>query len=284
MRRHCALLVNILVVLGLVLSGHVAVSPLPIATSEARVVAPADAAKTDAAPTLANKRAHRKQDRRQDLKQDRKQDRVKADRQRQREQADKQKNRKRADHAQEQGREGDWREFCTAPDSHRLPRVDLCIHGADPAPAGLDVEQPVELASTEAAMQETASLVCEGDGQSGFRVQVLYVYPDNMSSQFNPVLVAKLRGLAAQADQIFQMSAEETSGVRHLRFVQDPGESCQPTVAEVKIPAGSITRFDTMIAQLQAQGYNRTDRIYLAFTDATNYCGVGTLWNDDRAA
>jgi hypothetical protein len=38
-----------------------------------------------------------------------------------------------------------------------------------------------------------------------------------------------------------------------------------------------------MIAQLRAQGYSRTDRIYLAFTDATSYCGVGTLWNDDRA-
>ena len=55
------------------------------------------------------------------------------------------------------------------------------------------------------------------------------------------------------------------------------------TVAEVKVPAGSIGRFDTMINQLRAQGYGRTDRIYLAFTDATNYCGVGTLWNDDRA-
>jgi hypothetical protein len=287
MRRRCTLLVNLLVVLGLVLPGQVAISPLPIQTSEARVVAPAGAAKPDDAPGLANRRATRKQDRRQDLRQDRKQDRAKADRQRQREQDDKQKdrqhNRKRADHAQEQGREGDWREFCTVPDSTRLPRVDLCIHGADPAPAGLDVEQPVELPSAETAIQETASLICEGDGQSGYRVQVLYVYPDNKSSQFNPGLVMKLRGLAAQADQIFQKSAEETGAVRNLRFVHEPGESCQPSVAEVRIPAGSIAGFDTMIAQLRAQGYNRTDRIYLAFTDATNYCGVGTLWNDDRA-
>jgi hypothetical protein len=290
MPRRCTLLVNLLVVLGLILSGQVAVSPLPIQTSEAQVVAPTGVAKTDDAPALANRRAHpqREQARRQDLRQDRKQDREKADRKRDdNKQKDRQRQReherKRADHAQEQGREGDWREFCIAPDSTRLPRVDLCIHGADPAPVGLDVEQPVELLSEETALQETASLTCEGDGQSGYRVQVLYVYPDNKSSQFTPGLVMKLRGLAAQADQIFQASAEETGAARNLRFVHDAGESCQPIVAEVKIPAGSITRFDTMIAQLRAQGYSRTDRIYLAFTDATSYCGVGTLWNDDRA-
>jgi hypothetical protein len=284
MRRRCALLVNILVVLGLILSGQAAVSPLPIATSEARVVAPVDAAKTDDAPTLANKRAHRKQEHRQDLRQDRRHDREKADRKR--EQDDKQKSRqqdhKRPADTQKQGREGDWREFCAAPDSTRLARVDLCIHGADPAPAGFDVEQPVELAAMETAMQETASLICEGDGQSGYRVQLLYVYPDSKSSQLNPGLAMKLSGLAAQADQIYQKSAEETNGVRRLRFVHDAGASCQPIIAEVRIPAWSITRFDTMIAQLQAQGHSRTDRIYLAFTDATNYCGVGTLWNDDR--
>ena len=141
----------------------------------------------------------------------------------------------------------------------------------------------MELLSSETAPQTTASPICQGDGQSGYRVQVLYVYPDNKASRFNDSLVTKLRVLAIQADQIFQTSAQETGAARNLRFVHDAGESCQPTIAEVKIPAGSITRFDTMITQLRAQGYNRTDRIYLAFTDATNYCGVGTLWNDDRA-
>jgi hypothetical protein len=278
MRRRCTVLVNILIVLGLVHSGQVVISPLATETSEARVLTPVDAAKTVADSTLANRRANRKQDRRQDLRQDRRQDRANADRK----QGDKQKDRKRADDAQEQGREGNWKELCAVPDSTQLPRVDLCIHGADPAPAGLDVEQPVELPSAETAMQETASLVCEGDGQSGYRVQVLYVYPDNKSSQFNASLVTKLRGVTAQADQIFQRSAEETGAVRNLRFVQEPGETCQPSVVEVKIPAGSITRFDTMIAHLKALGFNRTDRIYLSFTDATNYCGVGTLWADDR--
>src|SRR5215212_12175276 len=159
MRRRYALLVNILVVLGLVFSGQVAIALLPTATSAARVITPADAARTDDAPVLANTRAHRQrqreQDRRQDLRQDRKQDRAEADRARK--QDDKQKerkhDRKRSGHGQEQGREGDWREFCAAPDSTRLPKVDLCIHGADPAPAGLDVEELAPLPSAEMAMQ-----------------------------------------------------------------------------------------------------------------------------------
>jgi hypothetical protein len=283
MRRRRTLLVNLLVALGLVLSGQVAIAPLPIETSEARVIAPAGAAETVDAPALANRRANRQQHHRQDLRKDRRQDRTQADRQRDRKQKDRQHDRKSADNAQGPGREGDWREFCTGPDSTRLPKVDLCIHGADPAPAGLHVDQPVELSSAETAKPAPASPVCEGDGQSGYRVQVLYVYPDNQTSRFNDSLVAKLRVLAAQADQIFRASAEETGAARNLRFFHDAGEPCQLTVADVKIPAGSIGRFDTMITQLRAQGYNRTDRIYLAFTDATNYCGVGTLWNDDRA-
>lgn len=196
MPRRCTLLVNIFVVLGLVLAGLVAVSPLPIETSQARVDAPAGVARTDDAPALANRRANRKQDRRQDLRQDRKHDRAKADRKRDDKQKDRQQDRKAEDHAQEQGREGDWRDYCTGPDSTRLPRVDLCIHGADPAPAGFDVEQPVELPAADTAMQEPTSLICEGDGQGGYRVRLLYVYPDNKSSRLNASLVTKLRGLA----------------------------------------------------------------------------------------
>jgi hypothetical protein len=43
--------------------------------------------------------------------------------------------------------------------------------------------------------------------------------------------------------------------------------------------------FDTTISELKSQGYNRKDRIYLAFVDTTaaGICGIGTLWDDDRA-
>jgi hypothetical protein len=48
-------------------------------------------------------------------------------------------------------------------------------------------------------------------------------------------------------------------------------------------PAGDFG-FNATISELKAQGYNRTDRIYLAFVDTTaaGTCGIGTLWSDDR--
>jgi hypothetical protein len=279
MHRRCVLLLNVLLVLGLVVSGQfLAGSPLSSATSEARVAAPGYGITVDGRPMLASKQASRKHHRRDD----RQRDRTKADRKQDDKQKERKQDRKRAGQIQEQDRVGDWQEYCTGPDAIPLPRVDFCTHGADPAPAGFDIDLPVEFLGDEAAQQETAALLCEGDGQSGFRVQMLYVYPDNKSSRFGPTLEASLRGMSGQADQIFQKSAEETGSVRNLRFVQESGALCQPDVVEVKIPAASIAGFDTMIAQLQAQGFNRADRIYLAFTDATNYCGVGTIWNDDR--
>src|SRR5262249_35003358 len=52
------------------------------------------------------------------------------------------------------------------------------------------------------------------------------------------------------------------------------------------IPTSAVNDFDTMNAELGNQGFNRTDRIYLAFVDTTaaGICGIGTIWNDDRAS
>jgi hypothetical protein len=51
--------------------------------------------------------------------------------------------------------------------------------------------------------------------------------------------VSQFRALAAEANQIFQNSAADTSGSRALRFVHDPVEPgqefCEPTVLEVEV-------------------------------------------------
>jgi hypothetical protein len=53
-------------------------------------------------------------------------------------------------------------------------------------------------------------------------------------------------------------------------------------VANVVVPASADDSFDGMVAALRAAGYDRTDRKYLVFADATVYCGIGTLAGDDR--
>jgi hypothetical protein len=162
-----------------------------------------------------------------------------------------------------------------------LPAGDICTHGPDPAPPGLDIHQPVRRLSVQAANQEMATMTCEGDGQSGYRIQVLYVRGSDVSSRYSQYLTS-IRGWAGEADLIFQDSAAETGGSRNLRFVQDA--DCLPIVPEVVVSPNGDESFNATITDLQAQGFNRTDRIYLAFVDTTGagICGVGTLWPDDR--
>jgi len=285
MRRRSALFLNVLIVLGLILSGQFAGLPISNATSTARVAAPAGDAETESAPALASKRANRKQDLRRDRKQDRQRDRAQADRKRDDKQKERKQDRKRATQTQEQGRVEDWREFCTGPDLIPLLQVDLCTHGPDPAPPGYDASQPLQPLSPEAASDLTATIACDGDnGSDGFRVQVLYVHASDVTSQYDEK-VSQLRALAAEANQIFQNSAADTLGSRALRFVQDP-ITCEPTVLDVEVSSNGDDSYSRTMYELgNLEGFNSPDRIYLSFVDASmgNICGVGNIFRDDRA-
>jgi len=156
---------------------------------------------------------------------------------------------------------------------------DGCSHGPDPAPPGFDVDRSVRPLSAQSARVQAAAISCDGDGQSGFRVQVLYVRSTEVASRYSQFLPS-FRGWAGDADDIFQASAAETGGSRSLRFVQDA--TCQPSVTEVVVSPSTIGDFWNTVADVKAQGFNRTDRIYLMFTDATALCGYGSLWPDDQ--
>jgi len=52
----------------------------------------------------------------------------------------------------------------------------------------------------------------------------------------------------------------------------------------VTVPAGSLASITTEAAALRTLGYNRTDRKYLMWTDATVLCGIATNYQDDRPA
>jgi hypothetical protein len=122
-------------------------------------------------------------------------------------------------------------------------------------------------------------VVCEGDGQSGKRVQVLYVRESTTASRFSTYL-GSFQKWAAGVEAIYDSSAKETGGSRHLRYVTTA--DCQVDVREVEIPAGKLSDFGTGNSEIAKLGYNRTDRKYMIFAESKVYCGIGSFRPDDQ--
>jgi hypothetical protein len=120
-------------------------------------------------------------------------------------------------------------------------------------------------------------------GSTGNRVQVLYVREASKASRHATLLTA-LRSMVADVDDTFALSSP-TSG-RRVRWVQDT--SCQPVVPEVVVANGVLTGsndgLSALAAALEAMGYNRDDRKYLVFSDASVLCGVGQYFVDSQAS
>jgi hypothetical protein len=165
----------------------------------------------------------------------------------------------------------------------KLKKVDktknaiYCTHGPDPAPPGKDIT--VDVPPVAPAATAAPAVSCDGDGVSGPRVQVVYARASDVADRYDAYL-ASFQQWATLADRIYQESAAETGGRRHLRFVHDFG--CNPVIAHVVLsPIGDDTFGDT-INELQAQGYNQSDRKYMLFVDANVYCGIGGISGDDQ--
>jgi len=84
---------------------------------------------------------------------------------------------------------------------------------------------------------------------------------------------------ASAATTVFSTSAAKTGGVRNIRYVTDA--SCGLVITPVEVSAAGLVDFGTFIMELQSQGFTRSDRKYLAWTDANAYCGIGEVYGDD---
>ncbi|WP_433826231.1 RICIN domain-containing protein [Actinoplanes sp. CA-015351] len=122
-------------------------------------------------------------------------------------------------------------------------------------------------------------VACSGDGRSGKRVQLLYLHESTAPSRYAKFLNS-FRTWAAGVDAIYDASAGETGGSRHIRYVTTP--ECRVDVAEVQLPDDSLNSFTGSINALRDLGYNRTDRKYLIFSDANVYCGISSFVADTR--
>jgi hypothetical protein len=148
-----------------------------------------------------------------------------------------------------------------------------CTHGTDDPPsAAVAADQDARTASADAPLSSSC-------GSSGKRVQAIYARAADVPSRYYTVKSTLLKYVRV-ADSVFYYSARETGGVRHIRFVTD--SRCTPVIANVKLSRSGDDTFANTIRELQAKGFNRSDRAYMVWVDANKLCGQGTVWNDDR--
>lgn len=155
----------------------------------------------------------------------------------------------------------------------------MCTHGPDAPPQGLSVKRAAPPAKT-VSVGPLALPVCEGDGVSGRRTEVLYIHGSTNNYQAQ---LENLRTLAEQVDTIFYESARETGGDRRVRYVTETvNGQCRPVVRDVQIPDSALNANDwaPLLNAVRALGYTRTDRKYLQFTESRVYCGIGGFAGD----
>ena len=130
-----------------------------------------------------------------------------------------------------------------------------CTHGPDPAPPGVTPGIPDE----PEPYTEASYAVCDGNGSSGKRVQVLYVHAFDVESKYDEYL-SSFQAWAAKGDSVYQRSAAQTGGMRYLRFVQN--SSCVINVREVTVSASGDDDFWSVTDELWNLGYRDVNRKY----------------------
>ena len=83
----------------------------------------------------------------------------------------------------------------------------------------------------------------------------------------------------ATADAVFNNTAEQGGAIRHVRWATTA--SCKLDVMHVVLSSTGDDSLTAMRSELIALGLNRTDRKYLVWVDASVYCGIANVTNDD---
>ncbi|HJQ05359.1 MAG TPA: hypothetical protein VJ872_07945 [Nocardioides sp.] len=148
-------------------------------------------------------------------------------------------------------------------------------------PTAYAVAQDLGVAAPASVAASSPLVPCDGDGTSGYRIQAMYVVEAGSANRFS-VLQSSFQLWAAGVDDVMNRSAALTGGVRHLRYVTQPGSGgCVAKVLNVTVPSGALASFNATISAIQALGYTDPTRKYLMWTDATSQCGIATLYPGD---
>jgi hypothetical protein len=171
-----------------------------------------------------------------------------------------------------------------------------CTHGPDAAPAGVDLTKSVPPVRKTSALAPIAvaylgtgpilpapsplsTIVCDGDGVTGNRVQLIYAHASDVPDNY-ATYATSFQQWAQGMDNDYNISASQTGGTSHIRFVTDA--NCNPVIPDVTLSPTGDDNFVNTINELQALGYNRNDRKYVVFMDAHVYCGIANMSFDDQ--
>ncbi|ONI72301.1 hypothetical protein BWI15_19835 [Kribbella sp. ALI-6-A] len=174
-------------------------------------------------------------------------------------------------------------ELCAGLHRVVLPGTDQCTRGPEALPgASSQAEAKPLKASVAAATIAANPVVCEGDGRSGKRVQVMYARETQQASRLR-LFLPSFRAWSHEIDAAYNDSAAQTGASRHVRFVTEPaGDGCRIQVQEVVLPTGGLDSWDSMVNALQKLNHKDPNRKYLIFADSRKSCGLGTVYGDDR--
>jgi len=116
----------------------------------------------------------------------------------------------------------------------------------------------------------TTAAVCDGNGTSGKRVQLIYVRGQSDAdryAQFAP----QFQRFADTIDSYVLTAAQASGGTRRVRYVHDA--SCRPIVDNVVLTNAQMAGPSTIANALSERGYNSVDRNYLFWYERSG-CGV----------
>ncbi len=158
----------------------------------------------------------------------------------------------------------------------------ICTHGPDPAPKEVDVrvDRQPEQAATETGdgQVQGTSVSCVGDGQSGYRIQLVYAYVNGQPNRYS-AYASSFQQWAGNMNRGVADSAAKTGGTSQIRFVHDA--NCAPVIEQLQLSSAGDDSFNNTIYEMYAAGYSRSDRKYMIWMDANVYCGISTFVHDD---
>lgn len=154
-------------------------------------------------------------------------------------------------------------------------------------PERLETDPSVAATTEGVAMTEAGPsyrIACVGDGVDGPRVQAVYAVATDKIDR-SAAVIPLIRQYAADADLRINRSAGAQQQGRRIRYTTSPlpDGACQVDVRVVRLSPAGDDSFDTMRAEMRAQGLNRSDRKYLTWVDAAvGTCGLAEVFQDDR--